>query len=133
MRVLAALLLSVAASAVAADREVAITIDDIPRGGDGGARTLAAVREMTGRLLQPFREQKLPVTGFVNAGRLLELGPEGAREILNLWLDSGADLGNHSYSHLNINKVTLDAYTEDIVKGEPLLREALAARGGPMD
>ena len=128
MRMLAALLLCAAAS-LGADRRVAITIDDLPRAGDGGPRTLRGVRAMTERLLQPFREQKIPVIGFVNGGRQLKFGPQGLREILDLWLDSGADLGNHSYSHLNINNVTLKEYTDDIVKGEPILRAALANRG----
>jgi peptidoglycan-N-acetylglucosamine deacetylase len=112
-----------------AGREVAITIDDLPRGGDGGPRTLAGVRAMTTRLLKPFRDERIPVTGFVNEGRQAELGAEGLRQILDLWLDAGADLGNHSYSHFDINSVPLDAYTADIVKGEPILRASLAARG----
>jgi peptidoglycan/xylan/chitin deacetylase (PgdA/CDA1 family) len=108
---------------------VAITIDDLPRGGDGGPRTLAAIRAMTERLLQPFREQKVPVIGFVNAGRAIGSNPRALRQILDLWLDAGADLGNHTYSHIDINKVSLEQYTDDIVKGEPLLRDALAAHG----
>jgi peptidoglycan/xylan/chitin deacetylase (PgdA/CDA1 family) len=128
MRILAALLLF-AAACPAAGREVAITIDDLPRGGDGGPRNLAGVSAMTKRLLQPFREQSVPVIGFVNEGHADELGPQGLRQILDLWLDSGANLGNHSYSHLNINDVSLDEYTADIVKGEPILRAALAAHG----
>ena len=112
----------------AAGREVAITIDDLPRGGDGGPRTLAGIREMTAQLLKPLRDQQIPVIGFVNEGRQAELGANGLRLILDLWLDAGADLGNHSYSHLNINNVPLDEYTADIVRGEPLLRAALAAR-----
>ena len=112
-----------------AGRQVAITIDDLPRGGDGGARSLAGVRAMTQQLLKPFRERKIPVIGFVNEGRKVEFGTEGLREILDLWLDAGADLGNHSYSHLNINDVPLDQYTDDIVKGEPMLRAALEAHG----
>jgi peptidoglycan/xylan/chitin deacetylase (PgdA/CDA1 family) len=128
MKTLATLCLY-AAAASAAGREVAITIDDLPRGGDGGPRSLAGVRAMTEQLLKPFREQKIPLIGFVNAGRPVEFGPEGLRQILDLWLDSGADLGNHSYSHLNINNVPIEQYTADIVKGEPILREALAARG----
>ena len=108
---------------------MAITIDDLPRGGDGGPRTLAAIRAMTERLLQPFREQKVPVIGFVNAGRAIGSNPRALRQILDLWLDAGADLGNHTYSHIDINKVSLEQYTDDIVKGEPLLRDALAAHG----
>jgi peptidoglycan/xylan/chitin deacetylase (PgdA/CDA1 family) len=79
---------------------------------------------MTERLIQPFRKEKIPVIGFVNEGRPVEFGLPGLRQILDVWLDSGADLGNHSYSHLNINKVPLEAYTADIVKGEPALVNA---------
>ena len=128
MGVVGILLLS-AVAAFAAGREVAITIDDLPRGGDGGARTLAGVRAMTERLLKPFHDEKIPVIGFVNEGRQVDFGPQGLRQILDLWLDAGADLGNHSYSHLNINDVPLEQYTADIVKGEAILRAALAARG----
>lgn len=117
------------AMSLAAGRQVSITIDDLPRGGDGGSRSLADIRAMTEQLLRPFRGQKIPVIGFVNEGRQLDLGPEGLRQILDMWLDFGADLGNHSYSHLNINNVPLDEYTADIVKGEPILRAALASHG----
>lgn len=109
-------------------REVAITIDDLQRGGDGGPYDPAAVRAMTLKLLQPFREQKIPVIGFVNAGRNVQ-NPAELRKILNLWLDSGADLGNHTYSHIDINAVSLDRYIADILKGEPALREVLEPRG----
>jgi len=57
----------------------------------------------------------------------------GLRQILHMWLDAGADLCNPSYSHLNINNVPLEQYTADIVKGEPLLRTALAARGTKLE
>jgi peptidoglycan/xylan/chitin deacetylase (PgdA/CDA1 family) len=131
-RIAAVVLLS-AVAASAAGREVAITIDDLPRGGDGGPRTFASVRAMTERLLKPFHDQKIPLIGFVNEGRQVDFGPQGLRQILDLWLDAGADLGNHSYSHLNINNVPLDQYTADIIKGEPVLRAALAARGKKLE
>ena len=112
-----------------AERTVAITIDDLPRGGDGGARDLDSVLEMTERLLRPFRGGEIPVAGFVNAGRLPEWSSDDLSRILDLWLDAGAELGNHSYSHPNINEVPLEAYTADITRGEPALRSALEARG----
>jgi peptidoglycan-N-acetylglucosamine deacetylase len=133
MKRLLALLFVVAlqtAPVVAAERSVAITIDDLPRGGDSQTeRSLEAVKAMTAKLMAPFREQRIPVVGFVNAGRRVDFGSEGLREVLELWLDAGADLGNHSYSHLNINNVPLADYTADITRGEPLVRAALAARG----
>jgi len=110
-------------------RAVAITIDDLPRGGDGGPRRLADIRSMTERLMRPFRDGKIPVIGFVNARAENDIGADGLRQILGLWLDAGATLGNHTYSHININDVSLEAYTDDIVKGEPAIRTALDARG----
>ena len=112
-----------------ASREVAITIDDLPRSSDGGSRTPADIRVMTKKLLKPFHDGNIPVAGFVNEGRNSDMGRAEFRQNLDLWLDSGAELGNHSWSHLNVNDVSLKEYTADIVKGEPLLRAALAARG----
>jgi peptidoglycan-N-acetylglucosamine deacetylase len=113
-------------------RRVAITIDDIPRGGDRGGSSLPAIRSMTERLLRPFREDKIPVIGFVNEAGNYDFDLAGLRQILDLWLDHGADLGNHSSAHLDINNVSLEQYTADILKGENVLRAALAARGRPL-
>jgi peptidoglycan-N-acetylglucosamine deacetylase len=129
MRLVVALILF-ALPTVGAAREVAITIDDLPRGGDSQSeRSLAAVKAMTVKLLAPFQEQQVPVIGFFNEGRTVAFGADGLREVLEQWLDAGADLGNHSYSHFNINRVPLADYTADITRGEPLVKAALAARG----
>lgn len=113
-------------------RQVAITIDDLPRGGDGGPLSLTGIRSMTEELLKPFHDEKIPVIGFVNEGRH-ELTPDGLRTILDIWLDAGAELGNHAYSHPDINKVPLESYTADILKGEPITRAALAAHGKKLE
>ena len=123
-------LFATAALAAGEGRQVAITIDDLPRGGDGGASDLAGVRAMTEQLLRPFREQHIPVIGFVNAGRSQLDGP-GLQQILNLWLEAGAQLGNHSYSHPDINSVALDDYCDDIVRGEPAIRSLTGSRKPP--
>ncbi len=132
MKQLFALLACVALQlgAAAQMRAVAITIDDLPRGGDSPTdRSFEADKAMTAKLLTPFGEQGIPVTGFVNEGRQVLFGADGLREVLELWLDAGAELGNHSYAHLNINTVPLEQYTADITRGEPIVRAALAARG----
>ena len=129
MKRLLLLVCMLSVGATAAGREVAITIDDVPRGGDGTERDFDAVRAMTEKLLRPFRDERIPVTGFVNEGRSVELGPDDLRKVLELWLEAGADLGNHSYSHLNINNVPLDEFTADITRGEALVEAVLAARG----
>ena len=88
---------------------------------------------MTEKLLRPFREQHIPVIGFVNEGREVAFDANGLRQILDLWLDAGADLGNHSRSHLDINTVPLEQCTGDIVAGEPVLRAALEAHGKKLE
>lgn len=123
-----AMIAPLAWSAPPPQRAVAITIDDLPRGQDQGPRDLASITAMTTQLLRPFRAQRIPVTGFVNGGRYPD-DDAGLRKLLNLWLDAGATLGNHSYSHLDLNNVPLAQYTADITRGEEPLRSVLAARG----
>jgi beta-lactamase class A len=110
-----------------AGREVAITIDDLPRGGDGGSQTFDEIRKMTARLLAPLREQKVPVTGFVHAGRT-DLAPEELRRILDLWLDAGAGLGNHTFTHADLSTMPAPEYEQNILQDENVLRPLLEAR-----
>ena len=60
------------------------------------ARGLADVRAMTERLLKPFREQRIPVIGFVNEGRQPSSAPTAFARFSTCGSTSGADLGNHS-------------------------------------
>jgi peptidoglycan/xylan/chitin deacetylase (PgdA/CDA1 family) len=116
----------------AADRQVAITIDDLPRGGDAGGASFEAVRAMTVKLLKPFHDETIPLTGFVNVGRT-KLSPHHLRKILDLWLDAGADLGNHTYSHADLSTTPVDQFEAEIVKGEQVLRQAVEARGKKLE
>jgi peptidoglycan-N-acetylglucosamine deacetylase len=120
---------SPAVYAQAPGRSVAITVDDLPQGGDGSDRSFDGVYAMNERLLRPFKERRIPLTGFVNAHHETALGADKLRRLLDLWLDAGADLGNHTYSHLDINNVPLAEYTANVALGEPILRAALGARG----
>lgn len=108
---------------LSAQRKVAITIDDLPRGGDDPeGRTLEAVLAVNQKLLGPLRG--VPVIGFVNAGRVANIGVDGLQQVLGLWLQSGATLGNHTFGHLNVNQVGVAAYEADVIKGEAALRKA---------
>lgn len=130
MRVPIALLCCCAAAA-GAGREVAITIDDLPRGGDTAdktSRSYVEIRAMTERLLTPLRAQKVPVTAFVHPGRT-EMSPEDLRRILDLWLAAGAGLGNHTWSHADLNRVPVAEYEQDILQADAFLRPVVEARG----
>ncbi len=115
-----------------AEREVALTMDDLPRGGDGGGRTFEDIRGMTERLLDPFRDGKIPVTGFVHPGRT-ELTGADLDRILDLWLNAGAGLGNHTWSHADLNRVPVADYERDILKADAVLRPIIEARGQKLE
>lgn len=121
----AALLGAAAWQAQPEARKVAVTVDDLPV---QHAADAATARRISKALLDTFRKRRIPAIGFVNEQRPHE-AQTPTREILNQWLDAGMELGNHTYSHLDGNRVPLDRYTADVAKGEPLIKDMLAARG----
>ena len=98
------LLLLASACACGQVRTVAITVDDLPYDGSG-------------RLLRAFREHHVPVTGFVIQKRVEDLGSHGTA-ILEEWISQGFDLGNHTYSHPDINQLSVEQIQDEIVRGE---------------
>lgn len=107
-------------------RAVAITIDDLPAGA-ANFMTAAEIKEMTAKLLGTLREQKVPAVGFVNEQKLYRAGEVDERiAALNLWLDNGFELGNHTYSHPSLNNVPVQTWEEEVVRGETVTRWLLA-------
>jgi len=123
--------LVVAQTAMAQDRRVAVTFDDLPFQADAAtlcdpARVMAITRDFTA-MLKPLNTH---ATAFVNAGRMCEAQRDAVLPgVLNVWLDAGLDLGNHSFSHINTPRPTPDAYLADVDAGAPVVRAALEARG----
>jgi peptidoglycan/xylan/chitin deacetylase (PgdA/CDA1 family) len=108
------------------DRQVAITIDDLPA-GSAESMTAAALTEMTSKLLATLRQQNVPAVGFVNEGKLYKAGEVDARiKVLNMWLDSGFELGNHTFHHTSLNRAGLQAWEDDIIQGESVIKLLLA-------
>lgn len=118
------------AAAQAPDRRIALTVDDLPW-VQLPAVTTESIIDDHRRLIAAIRKAGVPLTGFVNEGKLEDQGAlQPARlAMLRDWLDAGAELGNHSYSHADLHAVGLAAYEEDIVRGERQLRPLLQARG----
>jgi peptidoglycan-N-acetylglucosamine deacetylase len=109
------------------DRQVAITIDDLPAGGANWLLPSATITEMTTKLLTTLRDQKVPVVGFVNEKKLYKTGEVDERiKALRMWLDYGFELGNHTYSHSSLNQVGLKAWEEDVIRGETVTTLLLA-------
>ena len=131
--VLTAVLLSVAVVAStgqAVERAIVFTIDDLPTASVLG-EDLERAQRTTAALLAALTRQKIPAIGFVNERKL---GRDGVAEparvaLLQQWLDAGLDLGNHTFSHVDLHRVDLAAFTQDVVKGEPVTRGLLTAVG----
>ena len=129
--VLAASVLA-AGHARAAERAVAVTFDDLPA-GTAVANDLASLRQLTQRLLEAVRKHRIPAVGFVNEGKLFadNAGPSevaGRTALLRMWLDAGLELGNHSYSHRDLNRTPLDEFQADVIRGEAVTRTLLAEK-----
>jgi peptidoglycan-N-acetylglucosamine deacetylase len=108
------------------DRQVAITIDDLPA-GSANSMDAPTITEMTTKLLTTLRDQKVPAVGFVNEKKLYKLGEVDERiQALRMWLDYGFELGNHTFSHSSLNRVGLQAWEDDVVQGESVTRMLLA-------
>jgi peptidoglycan/xylan/chitin deacetylase (PgdA/CDA1 family) len=119
-------LLLIATLGLAQNRQLAITIDDLPRGGDKpGPRDLKDTAAMTAKLTAAL--QGIPVTVFINPGQARQYGEDGLAALLSLWRKQGAELGNHTFTHPDLNKVPLAEYQADILRAEPAIRQA---RGG---
>jgi peptidoglycan/xylan/chitin deacetylase (PgdA/CDA1 family) len=97
---------------------VAITFDDLPLNGElpPGVTRVQMVKDVVAILKQ---RKAPPVFGFVNAKRL-EGNPDGAAA-LKEWIAGGQRVGNHTYSHMDLQQNTAEAFERDIAQNEPVL------------
>lgn len=123
IRLLIAVLLMGGAWRPAAAQQIAFTWDDLPA---HSALPRGETRvEIGRRLIVAMKAEHLPpVYGFVN-GVATEREPASA-PMLKEWREAGFQLGNHTWSHMNLNTSTAAAWEEDLLKNEPVLREYAA-------
>jgi len=113
-------------------RTVAITVDDLPYAGHTHTRETGAdvgrAHKINHRLLGAFKKYRVPVTAFVNEGRVQGLGSQVGLEILRQWIAEGLELGNHTYSHSDFNELSVPQMEDEILRGETtaalLMKEA---------
>ena len=111
-------------------REVAVTFDDLPAPADSVVSyTPEALHAMTARLLAELKEYRIPAIGFVNEDKL-DRGDFNQRvDILKMWVNAGFSLGNHTYSHVDIDSTPLAAYELDFLRGEEVTDPLLLSHG----
>lgn len=113
-----------------ADRRVAITFDDLPV-VSRNFRTNDDHERITSRLVEAIQAHHIPAVGFVNEGKLRRDGALDERQVdlLRQWTRAGLELGNHTYSHLDLHTAPLPTFLEDIAKGDEMTGKVLAEVG----
>jgi peptidoglycan-N-acetylglucosamine deacetylase len=119
-------------------RTVAVTFDDLPATPSGVVKNdVASLEALTRKMLSALRAHSIPAVGFVNEGKLFVegAGPGDVDRrigLLRMWLDAGLELGNHTYSHRDLNTTPLDRFQADVLRGEAVTRELVKTKGqGP--
>lgn len=109
---------------------MSITMDDLPV-APGSVRSLEQARDITRDILATFEEYRVPAIGFVIENRLEVDGKVDPAwvALLEQWLEAGFELGNHGYAHLDLHRVDVTAWEQDIVKGARVLSPLLAEHG----
>ncbi len=109
-------------------RTIAVTIDDLPTVStkNDPATRLA----ITKKLLRSLRRHKVPAVGF-NENKLYagEERDPSQIELLEMWLDAGLELGNHTYSHRSLNRIDPAEYRADVLRGQEVTSELLGRSG----
>jgi peptidoglycan/xylan/chitin deacetylase (PgdA/CDA1 family) len=106
-------------------QEIAVTFDDLPAHAPLPKGTSRI--QVASQILAALKEAEMPeVYGFINAEKVEEVPEDIA--FLKLWRQTGQPLANHTYSHMNLNENTAEAFEESIAKNEPLLRDLMDDR-----
>jgi peptidoglycan/xylan/chitin deacetylase (PgdA/CDA1 family) len=119
----------------AAERAVAVTFDDLPATSAGVvANDVASLEELTRTLLSAVSKYSIPAVGFVNEGQLFVEGAgrgdvDARIGLLRMWVDAGLELGNHTYSHRDLNTMPLVQFEADVLRGEAVTRGLLEGKG----
>jgi peptidoglycan-N-acetylglucosamine deacetylase len=101
-------------------QQIAFTWDDLPAHSalpqgetrvDIGRKLIAAMQA----------EHMPPVYGFVN-GVAIDREPDSA-PMLKDWRNAGFFLGNHTWSHMNLNTMSVIDWEADLSKNEPVLQK----------
>ena len=104
-------------------REIAITIDDLPlvasKMNTPGNQQRSTDRFM--KIIQALKENNVPAIGFVIAGSI----EKGQWQFLEQFRDAGFMIGNHTYSHQDLNHINVDKYISDVARADKVLSPVL--------
>ncbi len=110
-------------------KEVAITFDDLPAVDLN--KDYSVQKEITDKLIKTILENNIPAIGMVNEAKLYK---EGILDTiltaqLQKWVDAGIELGNHTFSHIDFNKTTLNQQKEELINGDQVINKLMEKKG----
>ena len=85
---------------------LAVTIDDLP--WNGAVRPGQTREDALRALRDTLASRQVPAVGFANCDRA------GADASLQMWLDGGLHLGNHTAGHRDLNDASLQQWLRDV-------------------
>lgn len=104
----------------ASAQQLAFTWDDLPAHGPlppGETRV-----EIARKIISAMQQEHLPPAyGFVNG--IQTTHEPLSTPVLQMWRDAGLPLGNHTWSHMNLNTQPLADWEQDVIKNEPMLEQ----------
>jgi peptidoglycan-N-acetylglucosamine deacetylase len=102
-----------------AAKEIALTVDDLPFVGssDNNEGNIRRARERFLSILASIKDNQVPATGFIIAKAI----GKGQWELLEEFRNAGLELGNHTYSHANLNHLSAQKYIEEIARADQIL------------
>ena len=106
----------------ASARTMVLTFDDLPYAAEAARRnTVPHVRLVTDAILATLEKHQAPATAFVNEAKLQVPGEfDDRRALLQQWVDAGVVLGNHTFSHVDFNSVSIAEFKQEIIEGETI-------------
>jgi uncharacterized protein (TIGR02246 family) len=105
---------------------VLVTVDDLPIPSRQLHPEAAERERITRDLLTALRKHRIEAVGFVVTGKIE--GPAD-EHLLDLWLEAGHELGNHTRGHLDYSRTEAETYIGDAEAGRAWLQGFLAERG----
>ena len=116
---------------LAQNRAVAVTFDDLPyQAPDAQLCDPVEAMALTEDFVAMLRPLNTRSAVFVNEGKVCDARrADLLPALLTVWLDAGLDMGNHTFSHINIHRNTVEAYLADVDRGAPVTRAVLEERG----
>jgi peptidoglycan-N-acetylglucosamine deacetylase len=90
-------------------KQVSVTIDDLPAVLISNYQQQLSTNQ---KILDALDKYGVKATGFVIGSKV-----PGKTDIFELWLKRGQELGNHTYSHMDLDQVDVLTYETDIIKG----------------